>query len=103
MTELQAGAFAPSPGDPDISVAWLEFHGGSFQKQVDTVCRDMSHQREVRKKHKLALLEVGEIKSIGADRGYSLDVAHDPWNGYECHALINGIPLRERIIPCLSG
>lgn len=98
MTELDARAFTPVADDPNISVNWLEFYEGNFDDRIDALCRDMSAERDVRRNHRLAILEIAEIRIIGAYREKNLDVVHDPWPDNDSHSLILGIPLDDAIL-----
>lgn len=98
MTQLFRHAFEPIGDDPDISVNWLEFYNADFDTRIDAVCRDMSSEREVRRNHKLALLEVNDVREIGTERGHNVDVVPDAVPGNDSHALIIGVPLNETIV-----
>ena len=98
MTELDARAFTPVADDPNISVNWLEFYEGNFDDRIDAVCKDMSAERDVRRNHMLAILEVTEIRNIGADREQNIDVTPDPRPDNDSHSLILGIPLDDAIL-----
>ena len=98
MTELFSRAFEPIDDDPDISVNWFEFYDGDFATRRNAVCKDMSSERDVRRNHKLAFLEVNEVREIGSECGHNVDVVPDPVPENDSHALILGVPLNEKIV-----
>ena len=60
--------------------------------------KTMSAERDVRRNHMLAILEVTEIRNIGADREQNIDVTPDPRPDNDSHSLILGIPLDDAIL-----
>jgi len=97
-TELDSKAFAPTDSNPSISVNWLEFYDGDHASQLKFVRTDIANGRTVRRTHKLALLNVGEVKALGMSSDQDLSVAHDPLPDNQSHSLICGIPIRDKIL-----
>ncbi len=65
--------------DPDgLSVTWMEFFQGSLTDQISSVREAIGRQRRIRKSNRLALLNVGKIRSIGRSFDTELRVEHDP-------------------------
>ncbi len=98
MTELTPGTFAPTEDDPDVSVNWIEYYEGTFDDRIDAVCKDMSSERDVRASHKLALLQVAELREIGEGCDVGLSAYHDPYPKNDSHAVIRGVPLEAMIL-----
>jgi hypothetical protein len=84
---VNASAFEPD--DDGASVGWLEYYEGPIESQIAQVVECMK-VRKVRKSHRLALFNVGQILKCGTQLGINIEVSHDPLDNYECHSLITG-------------
>lgn len=77
------------PDDDGTSVGWLEYFNGTTEFQINQVINCMK-VRTVRKSHRLALFNVGQVLKCGNQLGIDIEVRHDPQDNYECHSLITG-------------
>lgn len=90
--------FEPTEKNPVISVNWVDFYDGSFEKKLEKLRQELKQIRVVRRTHQLAILNVGKAKEIGERRESDLRIAHSPIPGSPSHAEISGIPLRAKIL-----
>ena len=77
------------PDDDGLSVGWLEYFEGTSEFQMSKVI-DCMKVRAVRKSHRLALFNVGQVLKCGEQVNIEIEVSHDPQDKYECHSLITG-------------
>lgn len=78
------------PDEDGLSVGWLEYFEGTSEFQMSQVIDCMKARRTVRKSHRLALFNAGEILKCGKQVGIDIKVIHDPQDNYECHSLVTG-------------
>lgn len=95
MTELNGDVYLPDNDELGVSVNWMECYEGSQKKQVDAVCKDMAAERDVRKSHKLVVLQVGRAKSIGHDHLRDLVVVFVSRPDNESHSEIRNIQVED--------
>jgi hypothetical protein len=73
-----------------ISTNWIEYEGGDFQ----SVCQIFRSIREVKKSHRVGVMNVGAIENVGDRSNASLRAIHDPIdapNPNPGHSLIIGV------------
>jgi hypothetical protein len=90
---LKIDAF--SVDDDGISVDWVEHEQGPFEECFEKTCCRIASPRSVRRSHRCAILNVGEIIQTVAASGRDVAVVHDPVeppnpNPNPAHSLIKG-------------
>jgi hypothetical protein len=76
-----------------ISVNWVQYISGTFEECIDRVTRLLASLRTVRRTHRCAIINVGEIHMVGENHEKSIQVVHDPLEGPRpnpAHSLICG-------------
>lgn len=96
---VKATAFLLRPGEPGLSVNWLEWYGrpASDANLKSILACIRSKPREVKKTHKFAILQVGDIGKIESE-GRCLTVVSTPEKNKDgdtvdpSHAEVMGLP-----------
>ena len=70
--------FAFEPDADGISVTWVEFFAGSPSERLAAAREALGRRRALRRTHRLAKLNVGDVLSAGKAVGVATRVVHDP-------------------------
>jgi hypothetical protein len=83
-------AFELRPGENSLSCGWVEHpaHKGGFDEKVKATKLAFQSALKLRKSHRFALGNVGNIKKACLDHGVKVRVLHEPEPDFDCHASI---------------
>ena len=84
-----------------VSVTWLQYFQGSRNDQLKAARETIANSRTVRRNHRLAVLNIEAISSVGAASGLQLWVEHDPIEDpppNQAHCLIKGVPFENTVV-----
>jgi hypothetical protein len=86
-------AFEHRPGEPYLSVSWLEYYQGTRVQQVTAVAGGMSADGlDIRPKSCLALSNVGEFKRICRGSGSTVRIIHEETANNPAHTAVRRLP-----------